>query len=252
MNRITFAPYSQRQLQSIISARLTQVGFELDRTTQSEAAAAASSSTAAGKSIFHADAIELCARKVASLSGDARRALQICRRAVELCELEFQQQQEQHQAIRSSSAGNLLVEMSHIDKATKELFTSPFTPFLQSASLHEKLFLACCLMEMRNSGLTQSPLSQVFGRYCSMCTSYQLCSPLREWEFFRLGCCLRDVGLIRLENIGAGRGVSTEIIDSHGYLSFPVVRLIPVPDDLILAMQDDHRLANVIPIREFS
>jgi origin recognition complex subunit 1 len=34
--------------------------------------------------VFDADAVQLVARKVASLSGDARRALDICRRATEI------------------------------------------------------------------------------------------------------------------------------------------------------------------------
>ena len=37
-------------------------------------------------SVFDKDAIQLVARKVASLSGDARRALDICRRAAELAQ----------------------------------------------------------------------------------------------------------------------------------------------------------------------
>lgn len=34
--------------------------------------------------VFDDDAVELCSRKVAAVSGDVRRALNICRRAVEL------------------------------------------------------------------------------------------------------------------------------------------------------------------------
>ena len=34
--------------------------------------------------VFTDDALELCARKVRSVSGDVRRALQLCRRAIEL------------------------------------------------------------------------------------------------------------------------------------------------------------------------
>jgi len=38
--------------------------------------------------IVHPDAIQFAARKVAAVSGDARRALDICRRAVEITETE--------------------------------------------------------------------------------------------------------------------------------------------------------------------
>ncbi len=38
--------------------------------------------------IVHPDAVQFAARKVAAVSGDARRALDICRRAVEIVESE--------------------------------------------------------------------------------------------------------------------------------------------------------------------
>ena len=41
-----------------------------------------------GLSVFDNDAIQLVSRKVASLSGDARRALDICRRATEIAQAE--------------------------------------------------------------------------------------------------------------------------------------------------------------------
>ena len=60
--RCPFSPYTHQQLQEIVSTRLS------------------------GLSVFDKDAIQLVARKVASLSGDARRALDICRRAAEIAQ----------------------------------------------------------------------------------------------------------------------------------------------------------------------
>ena len=64
LTRLTFAPYTHQQLQEIVTARLT------------------------GLSVFDKDAIQLVSRKVASLSGDARRALDICRRATEIAQIQ--------------------------------------------------------------------------------------------------------------------------------------------------------------------
>ena len=41
--------------------------------------------------VFEDTAVEICARKVASISGDIRRALQIARRAAEICDKEANQ-----------------------------------------------------------------------------------------------------------------------------------------------------------------
>lgn len=53
--------------------------------------------------------------QVAALSGDARRCLDICRRATEICE---------HSAADPSSTG--LVGMSHVMEALNEMFSSAY------------------------------------------------------------------------------------------------------------------------------
>lgn len=64
LTRITFSGYKHQDLIEIISSRLENVP---------------------GK-IVDSDAIQFASRKVAAVSGDARRALDICRRAVEIAE----------------------------------------------------------------------------------------------------------------------------------------------------------------------
>ena len=64
LTRLTFSPYTHQQLTKIVESRLT------------------------GLKVFNRDAVQLVARKVSSLSGDARRALDICRRATEIAQAE--------------------------------------------------------------------------------------------------------------------------------------------------------------------
>lgn len=67
LTRINFQPYTYQQLGDIIRSRLE------------------------GLKLFDNQAIEFCARKVGAVSGDARRALDICRRAAEIAELELKE-----------------------------------------------------------------------------------------------------------------------------------------------------------------
>lgn len=60
LNRINFKPYQYSQLQAIIQHRLKPY-----------------------KNWFHVDALELCGRKVSSVSGDARRAISFATRAID-------------------------------------------------------------------------------------------------------------------------------------------------------------------------
>uniref|UniRef100_A0A3P8VSJ3 Cell division cycle 6 homolog (S. cerevisiae) n=1 Tax=Cynoglossus semilaevis TaxID=244447 RepID=A0A3P8VSJ3_CYNSE len=62
---LNFPPYSREELAAIVQDRLTQ---------------------AAAQEILEASAVQFCARKVSAVSGDARKALDICRRAVEMVE----------------------------------------------------------------------------------------------------------------------------------------------------------------------
>lgn len=64
LTRITFSGYKHQELMKIIGSRLENVPGN----------------------IVNSDAIQFASRKVAAVSGDARRALDICRRAVEIAE----------------------------------------------------------------------------------------------------------------------------------------------------------------------
>ena len=86
---MTFQPYTFRQLEQIVASRMS------------------------GLKVFDSDAIQLAARKVAAVSGDARRALDICRRSTEIAESE------------GKSAADMLVRICHVDQALQEMFSSP-------------------------------------------------------------------------------------------------------------------------------
>ncbi|XWS28297.1 hypothetical protein CRYUN_Cryun25bG0055700 [Craigia yunnanensis] len=62
IQRLCFGPYNYQQLQEIVSSRLK------------------------GIDAFEKQAVEFASRKVAAISGDARRALEICRRAAEIAD----------------------------------------------------------------------------------------------------------------------------------------------------------------------
>ena len=74
-----------------------------------------------GIDAFDPDAVQLVARKVAAVSGDARRALDICRRSTEIAE----RQKLPRTPMKSPLKRKALVGMMHVDAALKEMFTSP-------------------------------------------------------------------------------------------------------------------------------
>jgi len=122
LTRQVFQPYTHTQLQTIVASRLE------------------------GLTIFHADAIQLVARKVASLSGDARRALDICRRATEMAEM----------------AGKDKIGLEHVTKAHQEMFSSPKILAIRCCSKYEQILLKVMVAEFHRTGVEESNLRSVF------------------------------------------------------------------------------------------
>lgn len=135
LTRLTFQPYSHKQLQEIVASRL------------------------AGIDAFSSDAIQLVARKVAALSGDARRALDICRRASEIAE--------------ADSVGKDItacVSMTHVQQAIGEMISCIKVKSVKACSKMEKIFLQAVCTEVERTGVEEVVFSGVYNRIKELTT----------------------------------------------------------------------------------
>ncbi|KAK8251937.1 P-loop containing nucleoside triphosphate hydrolase protein [Phyllosticta capitalensis] len=161
LTRITFPGYTHEQLMSIIQSRLANVPGN----------------------IVHPDAIQFASRKVAAVSGDARRALDICRRAVELAEaasitngVESTSNSAPNtpsktpgrakptpapQNSTTTTAKAPIVTIHTIKQAIAEATSSPLQQHLRSLPLSNKLFLAALLARVRRTGIAEAVLGDV-------------------------------------------------------------------------------------------
>lgn len=156
LTRITFPGYTHSQLMEIITARLEGIP----------------------DGIVEKDAIQFAARKVAAVSGDARRALDICRRAVEIAEQaqkRMDNDEEPAEARTPSKTGRKMhkdninpslkklarVTIATIKQAINEATSSPVAQHLRSLPLSAKLFLAALLARTRRTGVAESILADV-------------------------------------------------------------------------------------------
>ncbi|XP_077209975.1 origin of replication complex subunit 1-like isoform X2 [Tasmannia lanceolata] len=110
IQRLCFGPYNFQQLQEIISSRLK------------------------GIDAFEKQAIEFASRKVAAISGDARRALEICRRAAELADYRFKHSVQSMKATDSLFIGKQLVGMADVEAAIQEMFQAPHIQLAMAVS----------------------------------------------------------------------------------------------------------------------
>lgn len=154
--RLTFQPYTHKQLQEIVASRLT--GLD---------------------SSFSSDAIQLVARKVAALSGDARRALDICRRASEIAE---------------GSAGDqkASVTMTHVQEALGEMISCTKVRIIKSCSKMEKFFLQAVCMEVDRTGIDEVIFRGVYNQLKILATLHGSLVPTVDTALkisVRLGAC---------------------------------------------------------------
>lgn len=122
--------------------------------------------------IVEPDAVQFASRKVAAVSGDARRALDICRRAVEIAEADSVGRESlpptpskkarldpTHHLVLQKRVGK--VTISTIKQAINEATTSPLQQYLRHVPLASKLFLAALLARTRRTGVCESVLGEV-------------------------------------------------------------------------------------------
>ncbi|XP_058035214.1 origin recognition complex subunit 1 [Ahaetulla prasina] len=141
LTRMSFQPYTYKQLQQIISSRINQL------------------------KAFEEDAVQFISRKVAALSGDARRCLDICRRSTEICEL------------NSKRGVSGLVNMAHVMQAVDEMFSSPYINAIRNASLQEQIFLKATIAEYHRLGLEEATIQQIFHQHVALCRLEGLPTP---------------------------------------------------------------------------
>jgi origin recognition complex subunit 1 len=121
--------------------------------------------------IVDSDAVQFASRKVAAVSGDARRALDICRRAVELAEMELLESGSVPGTPSKSMAQTgknpqLLkvpgkVTIATVKRAINEATMNPLQQYLRGLSLSSKLLLAALLAKTRRTGIGESILGDV-------------------------------------------------------------------------------------------
>ncbi|KAI1292096.1 Cell division control protein 6 -like protein [Halotydeus destructor] len=164
---MNFRPYSKDQVKGIIEMRLKEV--------------------TANCPLFNPSAIELCARKVAMHSGDVRKALHICRRALELAESERSLASKSNPILKSTSDDGqnensprkrkalnetpTEVLVSHVMKVMNEVYGSQTTkqPGKDVLPTQQQIILCSILIHSKKNNRKEVDLSkcyQIFSKIC--------------------------------------------------------------------------------------
>jgi len=195
--RIAFQPYDANQLVQIVASRLK------------------------GLEIFQASAIELAARRVSAITGDARRALDICRRAIDLAE----------DRLATTGTDAIVVEPGDIIAATREMTQSTTSLFIKSAAFQQKVFMCCALQVVMKKGLSEVPFNDIAAYHRSMCRQ-------QGWQI---------PSFEELSDICWNLGLSRAILSEASRLDIARKdKLVVEESDLRAALSDDVRMKMLI------
>ncbi|KAK2579449.1 hypothetical protein KPH14_002656 [Odynerus spinipes] len=197
LTRLTFQPYNHKQLQEIVITRLKDTDA------------------------FRSEAIQLVARKVSAVSGDARRALDICRRATEIAEMH----------------GKDKVSMDDVNKALLEMIVSSKVQAIKHCSQMEQIFLQAVCAEVTRTGIEESCFKNVYRQLCSMCSFEGIKIPTVTETF---AICGRLTALILC---------ALKILCNHSK-QYRLFWILPTLDDLnwITEMLKNHKVSGVVSI----
>jgi origin recognition complex subunit 1 len=134
-NRVHFQPYSWEQIMEILINRLRGCENLVDKS-----------------------AIQLASRKVANMSGDIRKALDVLRRAIDI----------------AITNGCEKLSMKDIDAAGKETKNTYRMCLVRSMSKHELVFFRALYNDFNRNGLQDTPFGYVYRHYEQLCCEHEL------------------------------------------------------------------------------
>ncbi|XP_029383826.1 cell division control protein 6 homolog [Echeneis naucrates] len=182
-----FPPYSRQELTAIVQDRLTQ---------------------ASADGLLNAAAVQFCARKVSAVSGDARKALDICRRAVEMVESD----ERKKTADSAETKGPALSQVSlpQVARVLTEVYGDRMAAQGgggsggESFPLQQKLLVCCFLLLIRDRKSKEIGLGKLHEVYSRLCIQRQV-TAVGQGECLSLCSLLESRGIFSLKKAREAR-----------------------------------------------
>ncbi|CAH9074706.1 unnamed protein product [Cuscuta europaea] len=183
---ITFRAYSKHQIIMILQQRLAALPY----------------------TVFQPEALELCAKKIATASGDMRKALSICRSAIEVLEAEFRHSTNspsfskiETEVCNSPSAtlmmpDNNIVRVDHVARALSNAYKSPAVDTIQSLPQHQQIIL-CYAVKLFRGGKKDLTIGELSKHYMDVCKSTSI-PAIGIMELSSMCRVLADQGLLKI------------------------------------------------------
>ncbi|KAJ1737918.1 AAA ATPase [Coemansia sp. Benny D160-2] len=248
---LNFNPYQVKDIVAILQSRLDSVA------------------TKGADPIIQKAALELCARKVAATSGDLRKALDVCRQAMESAEAESKRRAKSvdkenaaaaaaADAAQTQKPASLKVTIMHIAKVLTSLNGSPIAQKLEALNFQQKLVLCAYTSLARTDAPTPHKrpaaasnviaVASLYSEYVSICSRLSMLAPVTRTEFLDLVSMMETQGVVSVEASKAGRrcGAGRRIAATAGAADDRAVRLAVDDVDVRRALEKTQALAPLL------
>lgn len=186
---LQFLPYTSDQIRQVVMRKLTSL-------MDSEKENAVSTQIP----IMHPAAIQLCCKKCAAVTGDLRKAFDICFKSIEYVEQHARQTQD-ISVLTLDSAPKVLI--SHVAKVCSATFGYDSLAKIRSLNLLQKAVL-CCLFNLDKRNLSSKSLTvnQLYDYYCTHTAHVidNLLGRLKKGEFLEIVGALEASSTVTLSS----------------------------------------------------
>ncbi|XP_068930324.1 cell division control protein 6 homolog [Petaurus breviceps papuanus] len=185
---VNFPPYTKEQIATILEDRLKQVSSD---------------------QVLDNAAIQFCARKISAVSGDIRKALDVCRRAVEIVESDVRNQTvlkplSECKSAKSSSHSPIpkQVGLIHISQVISDTYGSRMALSQEGAQdsfpLQQKILVCSLLLLTRQLKAKEVTLGKLYEAYSKVCRKQQVAA-VDQSECLSLSGLLETRGILGLK-----------------------------------------------------
>lgn len=235
---LAFKPYTADQIAKIIEERLWSLvgGVKEDNGTIP---------------LMHPAAIQLCARKTASNTGDLRKSFDLCRRAIETVEEEVRKKhtgdaadpgQGWKKALIAGGLGNTSaltlddaprVTITHMAKVCSIAFGGTMAARVRSLNLQQKAVL--CVLVVGEKHGAKLMISNLFDKYIQACGRDKVLAPLTYPDFLDVIAALEANGVVNITGICGRKGLrakdDSRVRTSKGGTGAAIVRNLSGRED---------------------
>lgn len=188
---LPFSPYTASEIQTVLENKLR------DLTGQSDG----------DLPLMQPSAISLIAKKVAAYTGDIRKAMDICRRAIEMVEEDYRRKSGSAQQLTFINAPR--VSVVQVSRICSTAFGGSTVTRIRQLNLQQKAVLCVLVKAEREFAAANLTITRLYESYVKISQREKLLQKLSAHEFFEVVSVLEAAGVVSIAGVCGRKGMGS-------------------------------------------